>query len=40
MNTHHGHHDQEVEARITVRTVLWIIVGIVAVSLTVWWAST
>jgi hypothetical protein len=33
-------HDREVEAQLAVRTVLWVIVGIVVVSLVVWWALT
>jgi hypothetical protein len=36
----HDHHDREVEARLVVRTVLWVIAGVVVVSLVVWWALT
>jgi hypothetical protein len=34
------HHDREVEARLAVRTVLWVVVGAVVVSLVIWWALT
>jgi hypothetical protein len=37
---YHDHHDREVEASLVVRTVLWVIAGIVVVSLVVWWALT
>jgi len=37
---YHGHQDREFESRLVVRTVLWIIVGIVAISLVTWWALT
>lgn len=40
MDFRHDHHDEEVAARITVRVVLWVIVGAVVVSLTIWWALT
>jgi hypothetical protein len=33
-------HDQEVEAHLVVRTVLWIIAGCLFIGLVVWWSMT
>ena len=35
-----GHRSKDVEAQLLVRTILWIIVGIVTIALVVWWVTT
>jgi hypothetical protein len=33
-------HDEDMDSRLTIRTLLWVIAGVVAISLVVWWVST
>jgi hypothetical protein len=33
-------HDQEMDSRLTMRTLLWVIAGTVAIALIIWWVST
>ncbi len=42
METHHdhSHHDREMSYRLLIRTILWVIAGMVALGLMVWWALT